>query len=1341
MATSAVRFGRPYVDAVAFHRWLMVAASFGMVVFSDAVTAAPVPGTGGGSSAAREAEMDVSQGALRFTADDGTTVECPLKHTDVRAEISGFIARVKVTQTFHNPSAEKIEAIYVFPLPHQSAVDRMTMTIGERRIVGVIKRRSEAQKIYQQAVLSGQTAALLEQERPNIFTQSVGNIEPGSEVRIEISYVDVLDYDSGEYEFRFPMVVGPRYNPGSPISSPVPRPAELNGKVSPPEGDTTRVPDASRINPPVLRPGMRNGHDIALQITLDAGVPVQGLEVANHRADISRDGDRHAIVRLASDDAVPNKDFVLRYHVAGSKPQMALLAHTGEYSGDAARLGNGYFMLMIQPSEEERLTKHPPREIVFLVDVSGSMRGQPTDKVRSCMQHMLAHCRPQDTLQVITFAGRANPLFAAPVPVTEDSMRKALDFTRAIRGSGGTEMLKGVRMAIDQPLDPERLRVIVMLTDGYIGNEAEIIRHVGTRCGDRIRFWALGIGSSPNMFLVDGVALQGGGMGKKLGLNDDDAQLASDVMTRIQRAQLSDVRINWGGAQVAETYPSRIPELWAGRPVIVFGRYVSTAEPTTRIIVHGRVEGQEVSWPLEVDLPSREPKHDVLAKVWARHRIEDLMHQTYYGGSPAVEETVTAIALDYGLMSQYTSFVAVDATQARQTNEEAKPPRRMLVPVPLPDGTQWEGFFGPLPAEDEESSDLAAASRSRRARLQFTPRSAPSPARRTPVARAQRASGGTQYLRRQNAPPPLLVKTAVPGPMPAGVGAAPGRGTQKRFAADGGYGGRLARSRARGLDRSFSLSLASREEKLAELDGVSRQFGRGLGAAVLGDQEPSDLQRATESLQQAQQAESRGDLLAAHGAWMRAYYLDSADAFLGHTPGQIAADAISRLNEIRQQQIHQWAKAWPMLETRLDLVLRDVPVERALQIIAERTGVTIVVTPGSFEDAAALKLRNELRETFLDLRGATLAQALDWLLQPASLDWRPDGQRISVSSLRRRDGQVAWVYDVASIMVPISSESQSPNAQDEWLPAVRASASEILAAFSSSVHPETTVRWLAPGQIVVLGTARDHTTVARLVRHLADPTWKAPGNLTRLHRQTVRRSAERAEQTRRSVLERERAESLDVYDRFAWPLLAASATGRVDLEALTELQVAWARHGDDMPSDDASALVTLRCVWAIAESARALPECGELQQLAALVRRKAISVAENQLRRLVQRPTDVQVHTAALYATLALGEALPDFAARAVPQLVSGSPPADSTMATARVVTRILLEKDDDGDHLALAAALDADINGVDLTALTALACRKAGPELWRRFRTASHDLLGQQPLPGAAIVWMNHIH
>ena len=671
-------------------------------------------------------EQEVTQGALRVKTED-EIVECPLKHTDVKAIISGFIARVTVTQTFENPYDEKIEAVYVFPLPHTAAVDDMTMVIGERRVVGLIKRRAEARAMYERAINQGATASLLEQERPNIFTQSVGNIKPGEEIHIEISYVDVLNYDMGTYEFHFPMVVGPRYIPGEPTSKKPELPKELTGKVGELEGateegdpsgtgwspDTTRVPDASRITPPVLKPGYRTGHDISLSVSLEAGVPVGDIKSPNHKVTLERIGASGAVAEISPADSIPNKDFVMKYAVIGEKPEMAVLAHSKGRD-------QGYFMLMIQPKLDAELAKAAPREVVFLVDVSGSMGGHPTEKVKEAMRHFFRLSKPNDTVQVITFAGYANKLFERPVAATKENVHRALNFTQQIQAGGGTEMLKGIRMVLNEPVDPERVRIVVMLTDGYIGNEAEIIAEVGRRAGDQIRFWAVGIGSSPNRFLIDGVAKQGGGMSGMIELNTDPKELVSQVVDRIHRAQLANIQIDWNDLSVYEIFPRRIPELWAGRPVILFGRYAEGGK--TQIELSGVAEGKPLSYSLDVALPRTQPKHGVLSKTWARKKIEDISAQMYYADTPEVIEEITQVALTYRLMSQYTSFVAVDESEVQLASQGAKPPRQVLVPVPLPAGVEFDGIFGKNVALEENTGipSMRSSASSRMGNLTFS---------------------------------------------------------------------------------------------------------------------------------------------------------------------------------------------------------------------------------------------------------------------------------------------------------------------------------------------------------------------------------------------------------------------------------------------------------------------------------------------------------------------------------------------------------------------------------------------------------------------------------------------
>lgn len=1318
--------------------------------------------SGGADEAAANAKVDpnaavereVTQGALRIVQPGGGVVECPLKHTAVEADVAGFLARVKVTQTFDNPTKEKIEAIYVFPLPHEAAVDDMTMVIGERKIVGLIKRRAEARSIYEQAIQAGQTAALLEQERPNIFTQSVGNIEPGQEIRIEISYVDVLPYDTGTYEFRFPMVVGPRYNPGSPTGSPAPVGPELQGKVAPPATDTTRVPDASRISPPVLKPGYRTSHDVSLSVSLDAGVPIQNLTSTNHQVETDRDGDRKAKIKLSAADTLPNKDFVLRYAVVGKKPEMAMLAHTGNYSADVQKLGNGYFMLMIQPQEDERLTKSPPREIVFLVDVSGSMSGEPTGKCIDLMQGMLKHCRDKDTVQVIAFAGDARQLFPQPVPVNPENINKALNFTANMRGGGGTEMLKGIKLAIDQPIDKERLRIVIMLTDGYIGNEAEIIEHVGKHCGDQIRFWCVGIGQAPNLFLIDGVAKQGGGMGKRLGLKDEAAPLAQEIMTRIQRAQLAKLRIDWGPLQVSETYPTKLPELWAGRPVIVFGRYAGGGE--SAITVHGNVEGEEVHWPLAVSLPVKQGEHDTLARVWARQKIEDLMQQSYYQGSPAVEEMVTAIALDYRLMSQYTSFVAVDAKQAGQIADPARPPRRMLVPVPLPEGTRWEGFFG----EERDEAELAQSNLASSLQYGNNGSFAKSLKRET-AARVRGLAPGPHAGFMPSSPKPAL-KSAAANPrgyrvLTEGIANHPApmnnRVDSRTSGIGGGSGGRsgtfnfesVERSKSRLSVRRFALgdgrkSVNGRGEAkdlpFFDFDGAD-----GYAINALTGENSRLVQAGTKALESAQAAQKKGTIEEARALFVRAYFLTAAAENFGGDSGGISDAALAALEELHRQQLAASIESLPALSQRLDLVVRDSSLADALANLAKVSGVKINIAPGSFADAASLIHAKELRVSFLDLRQATVAQALDWLLQPARLSWQMDQGAIQVTSDRRKEGATAWVYDVSLMSLPSAEDLEKLQDYNKAITEAKKSADEFMSVVRGHLKlGNDAAEWFAPGQILVLGDRATHAASEQLFTALADaqPKVKLPAAAGALQAKTGPLVQKRKADFAKYRAARRLAEIAQAHDAYSWQLLAAAAAGKLDLEALTELQIAWNDPATVKLFKETDAVTVFRSLWAVKEAWRLLSGEKELTTLAKQAADVSHPAAVDALTELQKNKDNPTALLSTIFATLARSEQ--GDLAYAGRRVLLAQHDAASPLAAYRAVAKALLSAPDKMDRAALTEIVQSPLEGEDLLVLTAFACRRAGGDVWNTFRAESKDLLGGQPLSGDVVVLVNRL-
>lgn len=598
-----------------------------------------------------------TQGSL-YKVQNGRPVEaCPLKHTAVKAEISGFLARVRLTQEFRNDSLDTIEAVYTFPLPAQAAVDEMTIQAGSRTIRAEIKRRAEARKIYEEARGRGWLAGLLDQERPNIFTQSVANIEPGARVLITIGYVETLKYEEGVYEFSFPMVVGPRYIP--------------------------QGIDPSRISPPVAPKETRAGHDISVEVSIDAGLPIVSLATPSHETVVERPDARRAAVRLKNRTVIPNKDFILRYGVAAKQIQDTLLTH---------RSGNGgYFALVIQPPERVTVEDVSPKELIFVLDTSGSMSGFPIEKAKETMSLALAGLYPRDTFNLITFSGDTHILFPRPVPATAENVRLAQEFLASRRGSGGTEMMKAIRAALDGSGEPGRVRVVCFMTDGYVGNDLEILAEV--RRHPEARVFAFGIGSAVNRFLLDGMAREGRGEVEYVSLRDDGSAAARRFHERVRNPLLTDITLDFGGLPVSDVFPKRIPDLFSAKPVVVTGRFNSAAKGRVRL--SGRMSGRYVVREIAVDLPAAEPQNAVLAPVWARRRIEWLSSQDYAGLQHGemkreVEEEITQLGLTYRLMTPFTSFVAVE----ERTTTQGGLPQRIEVPVEMPEGMSHEGVFG-----------------------------------------------------------------------------------------------------------------------------------------------------------------------------------------------------------------------------------------------------------------------------------------------------------------------------------------------------------------------------------------------------------------------------------------------------------------------------------------------------------------------------------------------------------------------------------------------------------------------------------------------------------------------
>ncbi|MCA1960336.1 MAG: VIT and VWA domain-containing protein [Desulfomonile sp.] len=636
-------------------------------IFAAAALAVSLPGISPGAA--------LGQGSLTIIQPDGSPgAECALEHTSVNGEVSGFIARVSVTQLFHNSSDKKIEAVYTFPLSADAAVDDMLMRVGDREIRGVIKPRDEARAIYERAVQRGHVASLLDQERPNIFTQSVANIMPGQKVEITIKYVETLPYDDGAFQFVFPLVVGPRFIPGQPVGQ------SGTGWAS----DTTIVPDASRITPPVTPEGSRAGHDIDLTVSIDAGVPISNISSRLHEVDVRQDVAHRAVVSLKNKKEIPNRDFVLRYDVAGDEIRSGVLTHK--------QGKDGYAMIIVIPPKRPKPAQIAGKEMIFVIDCSGSQMGWPLEKAKETMRYFIDHMNPCDTFNIVDFNVGARMLFSEPKPNTPENRTKALEYLKSLQARGGTWMGPAVETVAKTKPPKNRLRIVTFMTDGYVGNDFEIIALVKQLRG-KSRWFPFGTGNSVNRFLLDTMAKAGGGEVEYVLLNSSAEEAARRFYERIAAPVLTDVSIFTEGISLQDVFPAQISDLWSRRPLMFKTRY--SLPGIGKVVVSGFTGGKPYRQSLDVTLPDAEARNDAIASLWARAKVDMLMEQDFMGiqrgaPKPEVKDEIVRIALAHRLMTQFTSFVAVEEAVVTVDGK----PVKVTIPVEMADGVSREGTFG-----------------------------------------------------------------------------------------------------------------------------------------------------------------------------------------------------------------------------------------------------------------------------------------------------------------------------------------------------------------------------------------------------------------------------------------------------------------------------------------------------------------------------------------------------------------------------------------------------------------------------------------------------------------------
>lgn len=606
-----------------------------------------------------KAPVQAGPGDLTIFRPDGKVAGlCPLKGTKVNTSINGFGVRVTLVQTFVNPSKEPVEAIYTFPLSENSAVDRMKIKVGNRIINGEIKERGEARAIYEAAKAQGKVASLLDQERPNIFTQSLANLMPGATIEVEISYVELAKYEEGWFEFSYPMVVGPRF---------------LDGET----------PDASKINPDYAPKATRTGTTIDVTVDIDAGAPIVDVKSELHAIKTERPSENQARVTLSKRDEIPNKDFVLRWRVPNEQMQGAFLTHV-------STKGEGFFSLILLPPKDPGPRDIAPKELILVMDQSGSQNGFPIEKSKELAKLLLSKLRPDDTVNVVSFANSVTRLWATPVNATPEAIAEATNFVSTLKANGGTQLKLAVDAALQPPADPNRVRIVAFCTDGYVGDDYGVLDAVKSQ-RDKAHMFTFGIGNSVNRFLIAGMSAEGKGDAEFVTLASDADAAAARFERRVRTPVLTDVQVEISGVPVDGVTPTALPDVFSEKPVVLMGRYHGPGQGT--ITLTGKIGSRSYRRVWNVEFPAVDKDGDSIASLWARAQIGDLMRENWLankggnGDEAKLKALILPIALKYKLMSQYTSFVAVEQ---KVVNVGGKT-KTINVPVDMADGVDLEG--------------------------------------------------------------------------------------------------------------------------------------------------------------------------------------------------------------------------------------------------------------------------------------------------------------------------------------------------------------------------------------------------------------------------------------------------------------------------------------------------------------------------------------------------------------------------------------------------------------------------------------------------------------------------
>jgi Ca-activated chloride channel homolog len=584
-------------------------------------------------------------------SDDPKMDRLPLKSTSAQANISGVIADVTVTQIYKNEGKTALEAIYVFPASTRAAVYGMKMTIGKRVIEARIKKRDEARKDYEDAKKQGRSASLLEEQRPNVFQMNVANIMPGDEIRVDLKYTELLIPSDRVYEFVYPTVVGPRYS----------------NKAS--EG---ALPSDKWVKNPYLHEGDKAPYAFDITVNIAAGMPINDIASSSHKVSTSFTSPSTAKVALdGSDRSGGNKDYILRYRLAGDKIRSGLLLYQGDKEN--------FFLYMLQPPKKVKTSQIPGREYIFVVDVSGSMRGFPLDISKGLLKDLIGNMRPTDTFNVLLFSGGSRLMAEKSVPATRQNIDNAISVLEKQQGGGGTELLPALNRVLALPKNENYSRSVIVVTDGYVMVEEEVFDLIRNHLNGANMF-AFGIGTSVNRHIIEGMAHVGMGEPFIVTKPVDAPAQAARFREMIESPVLTRVKVNFQGFSAYDVEPPAVPDVLSDRPVIIFGKWKGT--PKGAITVTGISGNGKFSESIEVAAIKPLKENLALRYLWARHRITLLSDYNKLHSTDKRVKEVTDLGLTYNLLTAYTSFVAVDS-QVRNAGGKNETVNQ---PLPLPEG-------------------------------------------------------------------------------------------------------------------------------------------------------------------------------------------------------------------------------------------------------------------------------------------------------------------------------------------------------------------------------------------------------------------------------------------------------------------------------------------------------------------------------------------------------------------------------------------------------------------------------------------------------------------------------